>query len=250
MCFFHKVTYDNSKKHCESGFLYHSNEHGSSSDVKYYEEVHALALQMPTFLKQGCFRERAIALAPIDVSLIPENTMPRLKLALAMLAQGFVWGNGVKNSNYLPKSIAIPLVNVAKHLDEPPILNYADYVLRNTASISPEINNIEKLAEYNNLYNAWRIYMPSEDRVFLSKFDGFGEKLRLLVIENAGFVESYNMILSALINFRKNHLTTITKYIEGKSGYSSNGVGTGGTFYAEYLGGLVDKIEELKVATT
>ena len=356
--------------------------HSSSSlefHLEFFEDVHDLALNMPLLIKKGDFRQRVIDLLPLDISVIPEDTLPRVKLALSMLAQGFVWCKGEENINYLPQSLAKPLVDVAKRLDEPPILNYADYVLRNTQLISTDIHGIDEfktlysftgmksevgfilthvwyelegrkafqvglkileslenrdainikkqlkilyaivldliaqfntvyettnekdfreyfriylkgwkenvvnmtyegididasnlrgetgaqssllpfldsllgvskhLAEYNSIYNAWRVYMPYEDRNFLSCLDDFGEKLRLFVLAHSTLFESYNRLLDSLIHFRKNHLTTITRYIEGKNHDLSNGIGTGGTFYSNYLGGLIKEIEFMKV---
>lgn len=344
-----------------------------------FEQAHDLALQMPEFIRQKTFRKLATQLKPIDITNIPPTHLPWLKLVMAMLAQGFVWCQGEEEkTNFVPGSIAVPLVQVSALLNEPPILNYADYVLRNTPLTKPEIqdqppfktlytftgleseygfilthvlyelkgrealrlgislnktmdnNRIEpiktilekldgiifelieafntvyvttteqdfrehfriflkgwkniipqmtyhettiqakelrgetgaqssllpfldsivgvgqKLIDFNHLYAAWRPYMPEVDRLFLSNTEILGQKLRHIVSVHHDLIPFYNAILDRLIAFRKNHLVTITQYIEGKNQDLSHSLGTGGSFYPEYLGSLINHLESLK----
>lgn len=367
------------QKHFDWGFLYHKTPH-SLTEIPSFDKIHQLALQMPKLIKQTQFRERVTELPILNTPDIHHNDLPTVKLALAMLAQGFVWCEGEENkAEYLPESIARPLVEISKQLDEPPILNYADYVLRNSQLSKPEIKGlsqfkslytftgmksehgfilthiwyelkgreafqmafhlsdaIEKLdieatkkhleklnvvileliekfntvhhttseidfrdhfriylkgwkenipamtyqginikgsefrgetgaqssllpfldtligispqlIQYNPLYAAWRAYMPKDDRDLLSKLETLGQKIRDIVQKHPILVQAYNPLLDGLIAFRKNHLLTITKYIEGKEGYSAKGLGTGGTFYGTYLSGVIDQIESLKL---
>ena len=367
------------QQYCEWGFLKPSMNL-SFPDIVGLDELEQLILDMPNLIKQLRFRKLVTQLAPLDVEKFSIDCFPRIKLTLGMLAQAFVWCNGEdEKTNYVPESIAIPLAYVAGCLNEPPILNYADYVLRNTQLTKPEIDGaspfksmytftgmesesgfilthvlyelkgrealqigleaieamehhdiemtkkklealhvvilslIERfntvyqttreedfrehfriflkgwkkiipdmiyrgvsidagdlrgetgaqssllpfldsmtgvgqhLIQNDRSYGQWRPYMPELDRVFLSEIDFFGKKLRDFVCMNPTLIIAYNNTLIGLIAFRKNHLITITQYIEGKGHYKSHGIGTGGTFYSAYLGGLIERIESLMV---
>ncbi len=337
-----------------------------------------LALQMSSLIKQKCFRKELLKLTPFDFNSIPEDQLPRVKMMLGMLAQAFVWCNGEdEKTHYVPESIAIPLVGVSARLKEPPILNYADYILRNTQLKIPEMvhpalfksvytftgmksefgfilshilyelkgreaiqvglkalsaavnheeettgialtelyviildlieqfNTVHKttkeedfrehfrvflkgwksiipdmtyrgvsinagelrgetgaqssllpfldgvigvsntLMQHSSLYHAWRPYMPEADRLFLSDIGFLGEKLREFVRMNTMLIDAYNKVLISLMDFRKNHLMTITQYIEGKNSKVFDGIGTGGTFYSTYLNGLIAHLQTL-----
>lgn len=366
------------QNYSEWGFLKPHLE-ASLSNPLGFEQAHYLALQLPSLVKQTTFRQSIIELNPINITSIPVTHLPWAKLVFAMLAQGFVWCNGEEDkTNFLPKSIAMPLVAISNHLHEPPILNYADYILRNTQLKKPVIdqkipfkpiytftdldsesgfilshvifelkgrealrlgltinqaiehndieaihvalktlehiifelieafntvhvttsekdfrdhfriflkgwNNIipqmtyhhvniqaqelrgetgaqssllpfldsivgvgKKLIEFSPIYGAWRPYMPEIDRQFLSTVDSLGLRLRNIVAIQHDLIPAYNAILTRLISFRKNHLATIKSYIEGNNQDLSHAVGTGGSFYSNYLGGLISCLESLK----
>ena len=95
----------------------------------------------------------------LDAAKLQHAELGRAKLILGMLAQAYIW-EPVFNNDYnaarkqLPPKLAKPLIVVSERLDEPPIFNYADYVLRNWKVIdstkSLTIDNLTTLATFSD----------------------------------------------------------------------------------------------------
>lgn len=95
----------------------------------------------------------------LDHNNLPNNELGRAKLILSMLAQAYVWepvfhDNTAIARKKLPPHLATPLIAISERLDEPPIFNYADYVLRNWKLIDPNgpltIENLTTLATFSD----------------------------------------------------------------------------------------------------
>ena len=97
-----------------------------------------LEQKVPQLIKEGQIRSIIIAQLPENGSALVEgmtqNDLLVTKRAIATIAQAYVWGEGnEKKVTVLPAKIAKPLLTAAQKLNEPPILTYADYVLRNSS---------------------------------------------------------------------------------------------------------------------
>lgn len=85
------------------------------------------------------------------------NQQVRVKLILTMIAQAFVWEpvyHGASSPRTtIPSMLSKPLMLISKQLDEPPIFNYADYVLRNWKLKDPsrgfDIDNIDSIVTFS-----------------------------------------------------------------------------------------------------
>jgi len=98
----------------------------------------------------------------LDDAPLQGHELGRAKLILGMLGQAYVWepkfhdgdDNRFSPRDRLPPQIATPLISIGKKLDEPPIFNYADYVLRNWRLIDPSksftIDNLTTLATFSD----------------------------------------------------------------------------------------------------
>lgn len=115
--------------------------------------------QLPEFIKNGDVGNQVDSMPLLyDVNL-QDHELGRAKLILGMLAQAYVWepkfrDNQAEARQQLPAQLALPLIAVSEKLDEPPIFNYADYVLRNWKAIDRNkpltIDNLTTLATFSN----------------------------------------------------------------------------------------------------
>ncbi|KAK1752295.1 Indoleamine 2,3-dioxygenase [Echria macrotheca] len=69
---------------------------------------------------------------------------------LSFMAHGYIWG-GDSPSDRLPPAIAVPLLEVSKHLEVPPVATYAAVCLWNFKPLfmDEDIDNLENLATLN-----------------------------------------------------------------------------------------------------
>ncbi len=95
----------------------------------------------------------------LDTTSLSTGELGRAKLILSMLAQAYVWepkfhDETLDARNKLPSQLSIPLIQVSEQVNEPPIFNYADYVLRNWKLIDPAgpvtIENLTTLATFSD----------------------------------------------------------------------------------------------------
>ena len=100
-----------------------------------YSMWREIAENLPDLLPIGTVGIEVEKIPQIDVTSLEDIHLTRAKLCLAMISQAYIWEPISRGESeprkVLPSQIAIPLVEVSERLKEPPILNYADYVLRN-----------------------------------------------------------------------------------------------------------------------
>lgn len=118
----------------EKGFLPDSLESLAFLPSK-YSVWREIAQNLPSMLPMGTVGPEIQKIPQIDATSLEDCHLTRAKLCLGMIAQAYVWEPISRGESeprtVLPAQIAIPLVQVSQRLEEPPILNYADYVLRN-----------------------------------------------------------------------------------------------------------------------
>jgi indoleamine 2,3-dioxygenase len=122
-----------------TGFLV--REPGMSSLPREAGAWEELVLEIPTLVDRGDLGRRINDLPRLRLPLEAPGGAQRAKLLLGMLAQAFVWEPVVRGGAArleIPAQLAVPLVEVSRLLDEPPIFNYADFVLRDWALVDPE----------------------------------------------------------------------------------------------------------------
>jgi hypothetical protein len=95
-----------------------------------------LARAAPELLAEGKLGERIEKCPALDMGALRGRELSHGKMLLGFLAQAYVWeldqlGRGAPRL-VVPQTIARALVELAGRIDEPPIYNYADYVLRNS----------------------------------------------------------------------------------------------------------------------
>ena len=115
--------------------------------------------QLPSLLKNATLGEAIKSMPLLSDTKLQEYEIGRAKLILGMLAQAYIWEPTFHNKessprDHLPSQIATPLIAISERLDEPPILNYADYVLRNWKAVDPNkpltVDNLTTLATFSN----------------------------------------------------------------------------------------------------
>lgn len=127
-----------------------------SSEFAIWDE---LIRDLPELISEFRLGDAVDDMPLLDATALPTNELGRAKLILGMLAQAYIW-EPVFNNDYnaarrqLPPQLATPLLIVSEALDEPPIFNYADYVLRNwkviDATKSLTIDNLTTLATFSD----------------------------------------------------------------------------------------------------
>ena len=116
-----------------------------------------IAQNLPNILAIGRVGIEVEKIPQIDVTSLEDIYLTRAKLCLAMISQAYIWEPISRGEpeprTVLPSQIAIPLVEVSQRLKEPPILNYADYVLRNWRKQDPigyfTTNNLKSLITFS-----------------------------------------------------------------------------------------------------
>jgi|GEM_PF-1881961 len=115
--------------------------------------------QLPQLLESFSLGDAVDQMPLLDDDLLEVHELGRAKLILGMLAQTYVWEPKFHDDNLsprenLPEQVAKPLMSISEKLDEPPIFNYADYVLRNWKMLDPKqsltIDNLTTLATFSD----------------------------------------------------------------------------------------------------
>ncbi len=102
--------------------------------------IRDVAMSLPQLLPTGRVRELLVDRLPrID---LPLDTMSDAEARMCMvhysfMVQGFVWGEP-KAPEILPENLAVPMVALADHLGQQPLLPYSGYVLDNWGLIDKD----------------------------------------------------------------------------------------------------------------
>lgn len=106
------------------------------------DELMTAAESIPQWIEQGSVRTHLMTLPEFNLTRAEEvedfRVIERLFQIYAHFANAFVWCEQAHPSAFLPKSVAVPLVKLAKFVQRPPILPYASTSLANFERIDPE----------------------------------------------------------------------------------------------------------------
>ena len=92
-----------------------------------------------------------------------------------------------------------------------------------------------------------RDYMPKEHKAFLEKLEGMPSiREYCKSYGDRHLVACYNSAVEALMNFRNSHFGLVKSYIVKPSG-DTEGIGTAGSYFKEFLGGVITDTEKLKL---
>lgn len=119
-------------------------------------EAREVAMSLPKLMPSG--RVRALLadrLPKLDMeAIIANSTDAELRMAMvhySFMVQAYVWGEP-EPVHALPSCLAVPMVALADHLGQQPLLPYSGYVLDNWAKIDPEgeitLDNIQMLQHF------------------------------------------------------------------------------------------------------
>jgi indoleamine 2,3-dioxygenase len=116
-------------------------EPASVTPPEFLTEVVHCARQLPEILPTGRVRQFIAALPDLDLEpWCNEAQEPELRMAMlryAFLVQAYVWGEADAPSS-LPVQIARPVWQLARRLDQKPLLPYSSYALDNWARFDPQ----------------------------------------------------------------------------------------------------------------
>ncbi|RMX57483.1 hypothetical protein pdam_00020974 [Pocillopora damicornis] len=110
---------------------------------EYFSPWEKLARNLPQLVKEGEFFRQQIKQLPLldHNKLSSEDEWKRAQLVLTCISHAYVWCKGERGvAKILPKSLAVPWVSVAKHLDIPPVLTHSTFALYNWRYIDPKRN--------------------------------------------------------------------------------------------------------------
>ena len=139
----------------ERGFLcrYNANEVSLGDDLKIIRDV---AMRLPDLLPTG--RVRQLLRDRLPLIDLPLETMPDADVRMCMvhysfMVQAYVWGEP-DAPKILPRNLAMPMVALADHLGQQPLLPYSGYVLDNWGLIDPDgaidLDNIYMIQNFLN----------------------------------------------------------------------------------------------------
>lgn len=135
-------------------------------------QLDELGRDLPSLLMDAGFRGR---LRGLEIPTLPaewtrDNALAELRLfyvRLGFLASAYVNQVGQPRATELPRNLAVPLCEVCKRLNRPPILSYDGYALYNWRRFDPAgpvaLGNIDTLQNFVHLYDEhWFILVHVE----------------------------------------------------------------------------------------
>ncbi|MEM7525843.1 MAG: hypothetical protein AAF360_19230 [Pseudomonadota bacterium] len=132
----------------ESGFLLSPDpiedlaEVDQPLDRAVVEELLSIARSIPRRIQEATIRRDFGALGRFDMTPVCEATDFRIAERLFQIyshfANAFVWCDQENPSDYIPASVAAPLVQLADMVERPPIMPYASTALANFQRIDPD----------------------------------------------------------------------------------------------------------------
>lgn len=120
-----------------------------------------LASQLPSLLISDQLRKQILKLPPFPIEKLTSPALwERAMLLLSFISHAYVWNP--TPTDHIPSLLAEPWSLVAEHLNRPPILSYASYVLHNWYRIDLsrpiELGNIAVLQHFlGGMDEAWFI---------------------------------------------------------------------------------------------
>ncbi|KAI8162936.1 Indoleamine 2,3-dioxygenase [Colletotrichum sp. SAR 10_70] len=111
----------------------------------YYAPWEKIIQHLPQLLKAGKLRREVDALSVLSTDkLMNEAEWRRAYVILTFFTHAYVWG-GEKAEEILPPSVSIPLLEVSRHLEVPPVATYAGLNLWNFLSTTDDFTDLESL---------------------------------------------------------------------------------------------------------
>lgn len=120
----------------------------------YYKPWMEIASQLPYLIESHQLRAHVYTMPLLDCGFLKGHREQRLAhLVLGAITMGFVWQEGeTQAQEVLPRALAIPFVEVSRHLGLPPILVHSDLVLTNWTKRNPEgpleMSNLETIISF------------------------------------------------------------------------------------------------------
>ncbi|XP_021075537.1 indoleamine 2,3-dioxygenase 2 [Mus pahari] len=120
----------------------------------HYKPWMEIAHSLPHLIESHQLRAHVYRMPLLDCRFLKSYREQRLAhMALAAITMGFVWQEGEgQPQKVLPRSLAIPFVEVSRNLGLPPILVHSDLVLTNWTKRNPEgpleISNLETIISF------------------------------------------------------------------------------------------------------
>lgn len=124
----------------EQGFLCR-HDAGEVKLPGVWGEAAKTAMKLPEILPSGRVREYLDGTLPAfeKLDLLSELSEAQIRMAMvhySFMVQAYVWGEA-ETGHHLPSSLARPMVALADHLGQQPLLPYSGYVLDNWALLDP-----------------------------------------------------------------------------------------------------------------
>ena len=129
-----------------------------------WRDASSIARELPNFLPTGNVRKLLEQHLPAAETLTTVNELANAELralfvSYSFMVQAYIWGE-TQSVDYLPESIAIPMVALADKLEQQPLLTYSSYVLDNWAKIDSnapiDLDNIFMIQNFlGGLDEAW-----------------------------------------------------------------------------------------------
>jgi indoleamine 2,3-dioxygenase len=114
-----------------------------------------MAQHLPDYLADRTIRDRLNALPVYDVSVLADadcRTIERAFQIYSYFASAFVHAPELPPVKHIPRSVALPLVELSEMVSRPPILAYASYTLANWQRKDPqkpiEVDNLELVQKF------------------------------------------------------------------------------------------------------
>ncbi|KAI1263735.1 Indoleamine 2,3-dioxygenase [Xylariaceae sp. FL1019] len=166
----------------------------------YYEPWEEIVESIPHLIRNNTIRSAVDVLPVLSTSrLSSETEWRRAYVILSFLTHGYIWG-GDRPSEVLPPQITRPYLEVAAHLDIPPVATYAALNLWNFSSTSED----EDFTEPDNL-QALQTFTGTDDESWFYVLSVAVESRGAAIIPNMlGAVEAikhqdYDTVTRALV---------------------------------------------------
>lgn len=90
-----------------------------------------LGEELPTFLESGRLRTVAEELHPVEIGVLNGRELRRARMIYAFLTSAYVHATPGQPAKKIPMGLAVPLFELSRRLDMPPVLSYDVYALSN-----------------------------------------------------------------------------------------------------------------------
>lgn len=124
----------------------------------YYEPWELIIDELPQLIRSGSIEQRVRQLPQLSVSdehLPTEADRWRAYVVTTFIGQGYVWRDMNNPQHVVPSTIAVPWLEISKHIDMPPVVSYSTACLYNWGLHDPsgplDGDNLYSLITYTGL---------------------------------------------------------------------------------------------------